>query len=66
MVFVHGLWLLNSSWDHWSAFFEEAGYVAVAPGWPDDPTSVEQAHENPSVFAGKSVGQVADYQQTDH
>ncbi len=63
VVFVHGLWLLDSSWDRWAAFFEEAGYVAVTPGWPDDPTSVERAHQNPDVFAGKSVGDVAVYQQ---
>jgi pimeloyl-ACP methyl ester carboxylesterase len=63
VVFVHGLWLLDSSWDRWAAFFEEAGYVAVTPGWPDDPTSVEQAHQSPEVFAGKSVGDVAAYQQ---
>jgi non-heme chloroperoxidase len=64
VVFVHGLWLLDSSWDHWTQFFEDAGYVAVAPTWPDDPPTVEQAREDPSVFAGKSVGDVAAYQQT--
>ncbi|GAA4775955.1 alpha/beta fold hydrolase [Actinomycetospora chlora] len=63
VVFVHGLWLLDSSWDRWAALFEDAGYVAVTPGWPDDPLSVEEAHANPDVFAGKSVGDVAAYQQ---
>ncbi|NMO89356.1 alpha/beta hydrolase [Actinomycetospora sp. TBRC 11914] len=63
VVFVHGLWLLDSSWDRWAALFEDAGYVAVTPGWPDDPGSVEEAHANPEVFAGKSVGDVAAYQQ---
>ena len=28
VVFVHGLWLLPSSWDRWVAHVEEAGYVA--------------------------------------
>ena len=37
VVFIHGLWLLPSSWDRWRALFEEAGYSTVAPGWPDDP-----------------------------
>ena len=37
VVFVHGLWLLPSSWDNWATLFEEAGYVALQPGWPDDP-----------------------------
>src|SRR5271169_3663921 len=63
VVFVHGLWLLDSSWNHWGPFFEDAGYSAVAPSWPDDPPTVELAREDPSVFAGKSIGDVAAYQQ---
>jgi non-heme chloroperoxidase len=61
VVFVHGLWLLPSSWDRWSALFEEAGFVPLAPGWPDDPDTVADAKANPDVFAGKGVGQVADH-----
>jgi len=61
VVFVHGLWLLPSSWDRWRSMFEEAGYVALAPGWPDDPDTVEKAKEHPEVFAHKTVGQVADH-----
>jgi non-heme chloroperoxidase len=61
VVFVHGLWLLPSSWDRWLAAFEEAGYTALAPGWPDDPETVEEANANPEVFAHKTVGQVADH-----
>jgi len=63
VVFVHGLWLLPSSWERWAAFFEEAGYVAVTPGWPDDPATVEEARANPEVFAGKGIGEIADYQE---
>jgi non-heme chloroperoxidase len=61
VVFVHGLWLLPSSWDRWAALVEEHGYTALTPGWPDDPDTVEEAREHPEVFAGKSVGQVADH-----
>jgi non-heme chloroperoxidase len=61
VVFVHGLWLLPSSWDRWAAVFEEAGYTAVSPGWPDDPETVEEANAHPEVFAKKTVGQVADH-----
>jgi non-heme chloroperoxidase len=61
VVFVHGLWLLGSSWDRWSEFFESNGYTALAPGWPDDPDTVEEAKANPDVFANKTVGQVADH-----
>jgi non-heme chloroperoxidase len=61
IVFIHGLWLLPSSWDRWATVFEEAGYTALMPGWPDDPETVEEANAHPEVFAGKSVGQVADH-----
>jgi non-heme chloroperoxidase len=61
VVFIHGLWLLPSSWDRWAAFFEQAGYTALTPGWPDDPETVEQANAKPEVFAHKTVGQVADH-----
>jgi pimeloyl-ACP methyl ester carboxylesterase len=61
VVFIHGLWLLPSSWDRWAARFEEAGYAALTPGWPDDPDTVAEANANPEVFAGKTIGQVADH-----
>ena len=61
VVFVHGLWMLASSWQPWRAFFEENGYATLAPGWPDDPETVAQARANPRVFAGKSVKQVTDH-----
>ncbi len=61
VVFVHGLWLLPSSWDRWATVFEEAGYVAVSPSWPDDPGTVDEANATPEVFANKTVGQVADH-----
>jgi non-heme chloroperoxidase len=63
VVFVHGLWLLPSSWDRWVTVFEEAGFAAVSPGWPDDPETVEEAKAHPEVFAHKSIGRVADYQE---
>src|SRR5437879_11716178 len=61
VVFIHGLWLLPSSWDRWTTVFEDSGYVALTPGWPDDPETVEEAKAHPEVFAHKSVGQVADH-----
>ncbi len=61
VVFVHGLWLLSSSWDRWRSFFEESGYVTLAPSWPDDPETVEEARRHPEVFAHKRVEQVTDH-----
>jgi non-heme chloroperoxidase len=61
VVFIHGLWLLPSSWDNWAALFEEAGYVALTPDWPDDPESIEGARAEPEVLAKKTLNQVADH-----
>jgi pimeloyl-ACP methyl ester carboxylesterase len=61
VVFIHGLWLLASSWDDWVSFFEEAGYAVVATVWPDDPLTVEEARADPEVLAGKSLSQIADH-----
>jgi pimeloyl-ACP methyl ester carboxylesterase len=61
VVFIHGLWLLPSSWDNWAEFFKEAGYAPLTPDWPDDPETVEEARANPEVLAGKKLGEVADH-----
>ena len=61
VVFVHGLWLLPSSWDRWRTRFEAAGYSTMAPGWPDDPNTVDEANRHPEVMAHKTIGQIADH-----
>ena len=61
VVFIHGLWLLSSSWQPWRDLFEAEGYATLAPSWPDDPATVEEAKANPDAFAGKMVKQVTDH-----
>src|ERR687897_3154644 len=61
VVFIHGLWVLASSWDRWADFFRKAGYAPLTPDWPDDPETVEEARANPKVLAGKTLGEVADH-----
>ena len=61
VVFIHGLWLLPSSWDKWAEVFEEAGFAALTPSWPDDPDTVDEARAHPEVLAGKTLGQIADH-----
>jgi pimeloyl-ACP methyl ester carboxylesterase len=61
VVFIHGLWLVPSSWDNWAGVFEEAGYAPVSPVWPDDPETVAEARANPDVFAKKTLGMIADH-----
>jgi pimeloyl-ACP methyl ester carboxylesterase len=61
VVFIHGLWLLPSSWDNWAGLFEEAGYAPLTPSWPDDPETVVEARAEPEVLANKNLAQVADH-----
>jgi non-heme chloroperoxidase len=61
VVFIHGLWLLPSSWANWSDLFKQAGYAPLTPDWPDDPQTVEEARTNPNVLAKKSLKQVAEH-----
>ena len=61
VVFIHGLWVLPSSWDRWAELFEDAGYAAVTPSWTDDPETVAEARANPEILARKTLGQVADH-----
>ena len=61
VVFIHGLWLLPSSWANWADFFEQAGYAPLTPDWPDDPETVDEARAKPDVFAEKTLGQIADH-----
>ncbi|HWM13384.1 MAG TPA: hypothetical protein VNO56_02805, partial [Gaiellaceae bacterium] len=61
VVFIHGLWLLPSSWANWADFFKQGGYAPLTPDWPDDPETVEEARANPDVLAKKTLKQVADH-----
>jgi non-heme chloroperoxidase len=61
VMFVHGLWLLPHSWEGWSTVMEDAGYVSLIPGWPDDPETETEANEHPEALADKTIGLVADH-----
>src|SRR5919202_590082 len=61
VVFIHGLWLLPSSWANWADFFKQAGYAPLTPDWPDDPETVEEARAKSDVLAKKTLKQVPDH-----
>ncbi|MBA3823775.1 MAG: alpha/beta hydrolase [Ktedonobacterales bacterium] len=61
VLFVHGLWLLASSWDRWRTLFEQHGFTTLAPGWPDDPATVAEANDDPQIFAHKRIQQVTNH-----
>jgi non-heme chloroperoxidase len=61
VVFIHGLWLLPSSWANWADFFMQAGYAPLTPDWPDDPETIADARATPEILARKTLKQVADH-----
>jgi non-heme chloroperoxidase len=52
---------VTQRWHRWETLFQEAGYATLAPGWPDDPESVDEARAKPEVLAGKSIKEVANH-----
>jgi pimeloyl-ACP methyl ester carboxylesterase len=61
VVFVHGLWLHASSWAPWVELFREKGYEPVAPGWPHEPDTVEEARARPEAVAGVGIDDVVNH-----
>jgi pimeloyl-ACP methyl ester carboxylesterase len=61
VLFIHGLWLHQSSWSAWEEFFGTEGYQTLAPGWPGDQDTVELARANPDSVADKGVEEVVDH-----
>jgi pimeloyl-ACP methyl ester carboxylesterase len=61
VVFIHGLWLHQSSWGSWESLFGEAGYRTLAPGWPGDQETVELARANPDSVADKGIDDVVEH-----
>jgi pimeloyl-ACP methyl ester carboxylesterase len=63
-VFIHGLWLHATSWGPWLDLFRDAGYDPIAPGWPHEPASVQEARENPDAVANLGIDDVVDHYAT--
>ncbi len=61
VVFVHGLWLHSDSWGAWAELFRENGYEPVAPAWPGEPGTVEEARRRPETVAGYGINDVVDH-----
>lgn len=47
IVFIHGLFMNNKTWDGWKAFFESQGYTCYAPANPKHEGEPAQLRANP-------------------
>ena len=61
VVFIHGLWLHATSWQPWEELFAERGYLPSAPGWPEEPATVQQARDNPDAIADHGIEEVTNH-----
>ena len=64
VIFIHGLWLHATSWTEWVDLFRDRGYAPTAPGWPNEPATVEEARANPDAVAGIGIDEVTDHYRT--
>ncbi|MFK7770997.1 MAG: alpha/beta hydrolase [Saprospiraceae bacterium] len=60
IVFIHGLWMHNSSWQKWMDFFNEQGYTTLNPGWPGDAKTVAECRANPTPIANRGVTEIVE------
>jgi pimeloyl-ACP methyl ester carboxylesterase len=61
VVFIHGLWLHADSWRPWVELFREEGYDPVAPGWPGDPATVDEARAHADDLADHGIDEVVEH-----
>jgi pimeloyl-ACP methyl ester carboxylesterase len=47
-----------TSWAPWLDRFRDAGYEPLAPGWPNEPTTVEEAREHPELVANIGIDEI--------
>lgn len=59
VVLVHGMWLHATSWAPWVGLLRAAGHDPLAPPWPGEPDTVEEARESPESIAGHGLDDIA-------
>lgn len=52
IVFVHGMFQTNKSWDNWVSYFEQLGYRCIAPAWPLHEGEPKALRDNPPAGLG--------------
>jgi pimeloyl-ACP methyl ester carboxylesterase len=58
IVFIHGLWVAQSAWEPWIAYFAERGHDAVAPAWPGELPTVEETRAGAAAQAGIGIDEL--------
>ncbi|WP_433782106.1 alpha/beta hydrolase [Actinomycetospora sp. CA-101289] len=61
VLFIHGLWLHQSSWAPWMDMFAARGYEPHAAGWPGEPDTVAAARAHPEAVADVGIDDVVEH-----
>lgn len=61
VVFIHGLWLAASSWQHWVELFRLRGFDPIAPTWPGEGNTVASSRAGADAAAGYGIDAVTDH-----
>jgi pimeloyl-ACP methyl ester carboxylesterase len=62
IVFIHGAWLTSLSWENFIGYFEQRGYICLAPEWPYRDKPIEDLRKNtPSELADVGVQELTDH-----
>jgi len=61
VIFIHGLWLHATSWNPWVNLFTQHGYAPIAPGWPNEAGTVDEARANPDAVADQGIDDVTNH-----
>ncbi len=49
IVFIHGLFMNDKSWDNWKSLFEKEGYICYAPAHPKHVGNPAELRTNPPI-----------------
>ncbi|MFI0901167.1 alpha/beta hydrolase [Streptomyces sp. NPDC020983] len=60
VVFIHGAWLHARVWEPWAELFATRGFLAFAPGWPED-AAARQGGGDHAPAAGLGLDELTDH-----
>lgn len=61
IVLVHGFWVTPRSWERWIPYFEQRGYLVLAPTYPGFEPDVEALNRDPSPIERVTVPQIVEH-----
>jgi pimeloyl-ACP methyl ester carboxylesterase len=61
LMLIHGAWLSSRSWENFSNYFRDRGFVVSAPEWPRKQGDVEELREATDEIKGLGITEIVDH-----